>query len=444
MYAPLYRLLLVSTLLFAPFQVYADHCEVSKISIIAGPWENTSSRTSYTIQAQDQSGASCHAAQTLRLSFISSGNGTFVGQTGNAVQTFISTNSANRNFYYDNSTGEHHDITVSAGYGTASDWVVAFSTTHNTANSFTSVDDDDEVNPQPSTKTQTTTPTPSSSHYVSTPVTTVKHVAKLEVGAGRTRLGTVGTPMEFKAETKTENTRSSQFRWSMGDGSTKSGPVIAHSYEYPGDYVVVLNMISGDDVAVARTLVRIVEDSLSVSYASPSRIEVSNGSKSEVNLYGRALVAQGKMFVFPQDTIILGGQKLSFSSGITGVEPVQGLGVRLVVVGDDPGRMRVIMSDETEKLEHIAQLQVELAELQQKLAVLVYEERSQQARSQPRVVVATDEPVVMGVGSREDVVEQTGLVQSALVLSAVERGNTTGRMKWFDVIKSFFMQKNND
>src|SRR3989338_1635926 len=79
--------------------VLAAHCTVSGIALIAGPWENTSTQTSYTVQAQYGAGNECHVDETLRLSFASSGVGTFTGQTGSAVQKWIATGSANRNFY---------------------------------------------------------------------------------------------------------------------------------------------------------------------------------------------------------------------------------------------------------------------------------------------------------------------------------------------------------
>src|SRR3989338_3807469 len=102
----------------------ATHCTVAGIAITAGPWENSSTKTSYAVQAQDSAGVSCHASETLRLSFASSGTGLFTGESGNAVQQWIASNSANRNFYYQNTTGENHTLTIKAGYGTADSWGV--------------------------------------------------------------------------------------------------------------------------------------------------------------------------------------------------------------------------------------------------------------------------------------------------------------------------------
>src|SRR3989344_1961964 len=123
--------------------VLAAHCTVSGIAIIGGAWEHTSGQTSYTVQAPGRARPECHVGETLRLSFESSGGGTFTGQTGSAVQKWIATGSANRNFYYQHAAGATDVITIKAGYGTADSWSVSWEDSHDTAEAPVSGGDDD-------------------------------------------------------------------------------------------------------------------------------------------------------------------------------------------------------------------------------------------------------------------------------------------------------------
>src|SRR3989344_3974283 len=161
----------------------------------------------------------------------------------------------------------------------------------------------------------------SSVHYSSTPVTNVNKRVEMYVSAGRDRVGTAGSPLEFIAETDFEYTKSSIFSWNFGDGSIGAGSVIIHTYEYPGEYTVVLNASLPKSQVVSRVNVKIIEPDIKVVSASPEKIELKNNSSSEINLYGRTLWHAGKVFLFPKDTIIRAGQNISFGSRITNLKP---------------------------------------------------------------------------------------------------------------------------
>lgn len=172
-----------------------------------------------------------------------------------------------------------------------------------------------------------------SAHSSAVPVSSVDPVVTLKIGAGRDRLGTVGTPMEFVASSNLENNGMTNYSWSFGDGAVAYGEVVSHSYVYQGEYVVTLSAISQAGRAVSRVNVKVVPDELSITHTSAERIEISNNGSTETNLYGRELVAEGKKFVFPEDTIIKAKQRISFPAKITGLYPVNNNAV-LVVVGD--------------------------------------------------------------------------------------------------------------
>ena len=112
-------------------QTEPTQCSISKIAIIPGSWENTDTKTSFTLQTQDAEGVSCQASQTLRFSLQSTVPGSFITQSGGNLSFFISSSTANRNFYYDDHPSSY-TLTATAGYGTASDWPAQFSTTYST------------------------------------------------------------------------------------------------------------------------------------------------------------------------------------------------------------------------------------------------------------------------------------------------------------------------
>jgi competence protein ComEA len=230
-----------------------------------------------------------------------------------------------------------------------------------------------------------------SSHYSSIPLTDVKPQAALSVGAGRDRVGVVGSPLEFKVETKGEvEDRRNDFIWNFGDGTEGDGYMLSHTYEYPGDYIVVLNAHLPEGDAVARVNVKIVSPDISITYAGPERVELTNSSKYEVNLFGRGLVGDGKIFAFPKDTIIKAGAKISFGAKATGLVPLGGESVQLMVIGTEVKSQEVIAEAEEQKTEKIAFLQNQILELEQTLASLSREDKPEPIAEEAALPLAAE------------------------------------------------------
>ena len=212
-----------------------------------------------------------------------------------------------------------------------------------------------------------------------------------------------------------------------------NGEVTNHSYLYPGEYVVVLNASGPDGQAVSRTNVRIVPPELSVSFASPERIEITNNSKNETNLFGRAIVSGSKIFVFPQDTIVKAGQKISFGRYITGLIPFGSSDVSLAVVGTEVRPQIVIAKIEEQKLEQIAHVQNQISVLQKQLADI--SSRQNIANSAGVTASPNEESIV------EDIVEpENSESQTALVIEAVSESGTGKIGGWFQTLKRFFFR----
>lgn len=209
----------------------------------------------------------------------------------------------------------------------------------------------------------------SSVHYSSNPLTNNREqVSNISINIGKDRTGSIGSPMEFKAETNLNYTRSSIFKWNFGDGSEGHGDLLTHTYEYPGDYTVVLNLsLPSGGQTVSKVNVKIVDPALTVVSATPERIEIKNNSKFDTSLFGRALVVGDKAFLFPQDTIIKASQGIFFSSKVTELKPSNIYDVMLVTMGDK----RMIRDIESEisryKSEKVALIRSQITDLQQRI-----------------------------------------------------------------------------
>jgi hypothetical protein len=149
---------------------------------------------------------------------------------------------------------------------------------------------------------------------------------ELVVTSGRPRLGYVGVPLAFEAKVKSMkniplgNTVGNV--WSMGDGAQKSGQFISHTYDFPGEYTVLLNSNTGGASAVSKVKVTIVEPKVELREANGSYIEIINLDGLELNVGGWILETKGRRFVVPQDTIILPRSSLKIPSKNSNIKDI--------------------------------------------------------------------------------------------------------------------------
>jgi len=111
-----------------------------------------------------------------------------------------------------------------------------------------------------------------------------------------------------------------RYMWIFGDGSNSEGEKVLHYYNYPGEYVVILNASSGKYTASDRVIVKAIPANIeisSVGSGEDSFVEIYNKTKYELNLSWWRLRAGGQFFNIPEDTIILPGRKIIFSSQYT-------------------------------------------------------------------------------------------------------------------------------
>ncbi len=231
----------------------------------------------------------------------------------------------------------------------------------------------------------------------------------------------MGAPVQFKAETEL-NDKTSDFEWSFGDGSTDRGITVSHSYQFPGEYIVVLNTASVDGLATSRLKVRVLADQLEVVSANAEKIEIINHSPYEVNLFGRVLVLGERHFTLPKDLIVGAGQKVALPSGVTHLTPSQVGEVALVVVGDVPEN-QVAQQVSKARQEMIVELSSKLAFLEAELAKRV---------STPVLAQATTSPTLSIATTSNKVIEPESNTATASQASP---------HSWLGVVKKFFFGK---
>lgn len=302
----------LSLLIIAAATTYA--ADVSKLNFTTEERQVKPNELSevITIQAQDSSGNSFQTPETIDLVFVStSPTGEFLNSSGNLATTYMSKNTANRSFYYRDSTTGTYTITIfAAGRDSGKEWsasqeiLVSNSAGSNTANSSSNNTSNS------STVSGSATAGPSA-------VTTGGNTSTLEVVAGNDRFTTPGSPLTFQATVKKGGGSNSnlEFSWSFGDGEVGSGELVSHIYKYPGDYALVLNARSGTSFSTSRLKVRVTEPDLSIEKGD-HYVEVANNGNQEINLFNWKVESEGKGFVFQPDTIILPGSKVRFDNSL--------------------------------------------------------------------------------------------------------------------------------
>jgi len=134
----------------------------------------------------------------------------------------------------------------------------------------------------------------------------------------------VGADIYFSGQAlglKKEPLDGARYVWNFGDGLSKEGQNILHTYIYPGEYTVILNISSGQYSASDELLVKIVPNQIKISEANSDYIKIFNGSNETIDLSGWFLKAGNKTFIFPKNTIIRANSNLTIPSVNSGLNP---------------------------------------------------------------------------------------------------------------------------
>lgn len=284
-----------------------------------------------TVQTQNSGGASEDVDETNDVEFVStSGTGEFLNDKGSAVSKTMSKGTASRNFYYkDSATGEatltvkitgrtsgksfsaNQKITIGTGSTGANG-----STNTGTGNTNATSGTSESVNTGDASVTGTTGSSGGGSYSSYSTATNVQETLPFEIGAGRPRLTSVGSPVLFVVQASGKSDISGgRFVWSFGDGTSAEGLHLTHIYGFPGEYSVVLNGDRNGKEAVSRTTVKVIEPKLALRVV-PGGVEITNKSATEINI-GEWGITDGKETkLIPRDTIIFGNHSITIPQDV--------------------------------------------------------------------------------------------------------------------------------
>lgn len=199
---------------------------------------------------------------------------------------------------------------------------VWLSATPTPGSEISSVSANDSVVVETNTNNQTTTPSSDSS--TANLVSSFPVEPQMVVEAGPNKTTVAGALVSFSGVAlglKKEPIENAKYMWSFGDGTFNEGRSVVHTYRYPGEYIVVLEVSSGYFSGSDRAKALVINPEIIISKigdASDYFIEVTNNSKYEIDLSGWILRSQNTQFFIPKNTIIMSGGKVSFSSLVTG------------------------------------------------------------------------------------------------------------------------------
>lgn len=98
--------------------------------------------------------------------------------------------------------------------------------------------------------------------------------------------------------------------WNFGDTYTGKGKEARHVFEYPGEYVVVVEGAFAKQYAMARQEVKVLPVSFTLSRNAKGDIEVKNSANYETDLGGFTLRGGATSFTFPKHTFVKGNGTL--------------------------------------------------------------------------------------------------------------------------------------
>ncbi|MDP6659896.1 MAG: lamin tail domain-containing protein [Candidatus Pacebacteria bacterium] len=138
--------------------------------------------------------------------------------------------------------------------------------------------------------------------------------------AGEDRTVTVGADTKFEGQSiglEGEPMTNARYLWNFGDGSIREGENVLHNFKYPGDYVVVLNVSSGQYSASDKIVVSALPAQLKVARGEDGSVILGNREDREIDLSWWYIKSGDKTFQLPEMTYILGSSEIRFSSSVT-------------------------------------------------------------------------------------------------------------------------------
>ncbi|MDO8555229.1 MAG: lamin tail domain-containing protein [bacterium] len=183
--------------------------------------------------------------------------------------------------------------------------------------------------------------TPASAGVGNTAYIAPEKMPHIKADAGKDRITLAGVLTEFRGKAyglTNEPLNDARFLWNFGDGVSKDGQNIEHSYSYPGKYIIVLDVISGEYSASDAFTMDVLPNGIYISEVAPSPdsfVELTNELEKEIDISRWQIRAGGKIFSLPKNTFILAKGSLAFSAATMGVNLLNNQGkVELLYPGN--------------------------------------------------------------------------------------------------------------
>lgn len=305
--------------------------EISKFSFTTEPQTVKPGEVSQkiTIQAQDAGGNPAELSQTGCLMLeTTSATGEFSSNNENwkAVSSLtMNKGTANRSFYYKDTAAGSYVLTakaalVSCSAWTAENWTAAQNVLVSASQNFSSV-----------SSSQAGSQNQSDANAVNTNNWPVE--PQIYADAGEDKTAIAGADVIFSGEAlglKKEPMENARYLWNFGDGSSAEGKNVRHSYKYPGNYIAVLDVSSGQYSVSDRLNVKIIPNELIIVEANSDFIKLKNKSNLTLDISGWFLTGDGVVFKFPASFFIAGGSELIISADISKIKIQNGYTVDLL------------------------------------------------------------------------------------------------------------------
>ena len=110
-----------------------------------------------------------------------------------------------------------------------------------------------------------------------------------------------------------------RFAWNFGDGATKEGESVLHAYNFPGEYIVILEVSSGISEGSSRLVLNVIPADISIEgvvFGSSGKVELVNNSGRELDLSWWRIQSGANFFTLPKNTKILPNGRMPLSAGV--------------------------------------------------------------------------------------------------------------------------------
>lgn len=183
----------------------------------------------------------------------------------------------------------------------------------------------------PTSSASSSTPSSSSTKAVNIPPTPTYPRKEISVFAGDDKNALTYTSVIFSGVAYglyDEQLSNATYQWNFGDGEVGGGREVTHTYRFPGEYTVVLEVFWGKEHKKDSLITSVVAPGVALGEivsGTEGFIELVNHSQREVELSLWQLhTPSGMMFIIPRNTFIAAGQSVRFPNKITNLLDLNG------------------------------------------------------------------------------------------------------------------------